>query len=133
MQACFPVFREYFLPFESSGLIFGGQWVAGMVRDLFGVGTLGLSAVVFPLLGAIASRLGKELYANHPLTRFLLSFLVALQVELIFSFVLFLKASHLDLFSLFLQGLGSAVYTALVALLAYRLLDLWPSVGRELH
>ncbi|MDP7033514.1 MAG: rod shape-determining protein MreD [Planctomycetota bacterium] len=111
-----------------SGLIFGAQWVAGLARDLFGIGVLGLSACLFPLLGTLASRLGRDLYAHHPLTRLVLSFLVALQVELTFSFVLFLKAEHLDLFSLFAQGFGSAIYTALVALILYRLLDMWPAL-----
>tara|TARA_B100000959_G_C14741163_1_gene525127 strand:+ start:80 stop:568 length:489 start_codon:yes stop_codon:yes gene_type:complete len=113
---------------SGTGLIFGAQWVAGLARDLFGIGVLGLSACLFPLLGSLASRLGKDLYAHHPLTRLVLSFLVALQVELIFSFVLFLKVEHLDLFSLFARGVGSAIYTALVALIVYRFLDLWPAL-----
>ena len=113
------------------GSVFVAQWVAGLVRDIFSGGLFGLSALCFPVVGWLMGRLGSDLYARHPLTQLGLTFLGGLQIELIFAFVLFLKASHLDPFALFVHGLGTAFYTGIAALLFFRLLDGWPVTTRD--
>ena len=113
------------------GSIFFAQWLAGAIRDVYGGGVFGLSAVTFPIVGWIVARLGADLYARHPFTQVGLTFLAGLQVELVFSVVLFLRASHLDLFALFLHGLGTALYTGLAAIVVFRLFEIWPVILRD--
>ena len=58
-------------------------------------------------------------------------FIERVKIELVFACVLFLKASHLDPFALFVHGLGTAFYTGIAALLVFRLLDAWPVMTRD--
>lgn len=99
--------------------------VSGFLRDLFTVGTFGLSAVIFGIAGYLVSKIGPKVYRELKLTQFVLVFtfyLLAASAHHALKFVVMTDSSLLrdcvPTYWEFFTGsfLPTSIYTSVISL-----------------
>lgn len=112
-----------------AGLSFNLKWTlvfavfAALFKDIFGVNTFGINTLLFPLWGFLIVRLSREISLEHSFMRMVLMLIVAFLHNIISGAIFIYLGSFIPL-GIFLRiACVSSLYTAVIALLAFRIFN----------
>lgn len=98
-------------------------WAAGLAKDIFSVGPVGLHALLFLGAGLVVLRVRSYAYIEAPLAMFLLTGALAGGCEFIYATALFVQQPQVVLGSALARTLLQAFATGLMAALVWRLAE----------
>lgn len=112
-----------------AGLTFELRWVilfalfAGVLKDIFSLGSLGLNTVMFPLWGILVFKLSRKIFLEDNLTRVLLALGIVFLSNFAVSLVSFFSGYPVPPGLFFRISLMESCYTALFFPLVYKMVN----------
>lgn len=98
-----------------------GCWFAGMCKDFFTMGPIGVFAALFLIFGLLLARMREAVFKDHPLTQMILVFLAVLFLNIIFLIPLSIYFRLKNFPLILTQAVCVALYSALLVPLCFTL------------
>lgn len=98
------------------------NFLFGITKDFFSAGPLGLNALLFIICGFLISLIKDRIFKEHPFTQAVITFSTSLLYGIGYVFILSLSSYTVSISGVGWRTAVAALYTALIAPFAYRLL-----------
>jgi rod shape-determining protein MreD len=102
---------------------FHANWAIGLAKDFFSGGSFGLITVMFVILGYLITVIRANIFRRHLITQIMVTFIISMIYNLIYLITLSVLLSSTNLLSMVWKCPVIAVYSSIIAIPVFLLLN----------
>ncbi len=119
----FVIFLIYHYLNSDSKQTFHASLAIGLTKDIFSVGPLGLTTVIFVILGYLISMIKTNIYKKHLLTQIMVTLIISIIYNLLYLFISSALLTSTNLLVMVWKCPIIAVYNSIIAIPVFWLLN----------